>query len=762
MKYVGKGIPKNDALPITTGKPVYTDDMVPDNALIIKLLRSPHAFAKIKDIDTKAAENLDGVAGVWTYKNTPQIRYTLAGQTYPEASPYDRVMLDNIMRYVGDEVAMVAAVDEATALSALKLIKVEYDVLEPVLDPELALDNPSIIHPEEDLSYNFPMGGNPKRNLCASFEAKYGRDVDEVLKECDYVVENTYWSQAQAHGMMETFRSFSYLDHMGRLVCVASTQVPFHVKRQIAAMLNIPASKVRVIKPRIGGGFGGKQTGCTEVFSSFVTLETGKPAYLKYDRHETFNSTTSRHAMKFTVRMGATKDGIIRAVDMEGLSDAGAHGEHSYTTFTAGGSKCIPMYGKLEGARFGGKIVYTNKMPAGALRGYGATQTTWAQESALNLLAEKMGVDAAEIRLKNLIEEGNTSIYYFDRPLGSSKLHECIRTGKKMIGWDEKEKRIDLGDKIRALGMAVTMQGSGIAGIDMANAVVRFNDDGNYTLYLGSTDMGTGSDTILAQMAAEKLMCDISKITVIASDTDLSPFDPGSYASSTTYVTGMAVVRACEDLLKKMKDYAAVQFKTEPDNVTFDGEKYTSGNNSIGLRKLGDISTHGLDAAILEGNGNYGSPISPPPYVAGFAEIDIDKETGKVDIVQYVAVADCGTIINPTLAKVQVEGGIVQGIGMALFEDVRYNAKGKMETNSFMTYKIPTRLDAGVVKVAFEESYEPTGPFGAKSVGEVVNNTPPPAIGNALQNALGIQLTKLPFTPEKVLYALKYGKELGN
>ncbi len=760
MKYVGKGIAKTDAIAITTGKPVYTDDLVPDNALIIKLLRSPHAFAEILEIDTSAAEALDGVAGVWTYKNTPQIRYTLAGQTYPEASPYDKVMFDKLVRYMGDEVAMVAARDERTANAALKLIKVTYNVLEPVIDMETALDHPSVIHPESDLKYNFPMGGDPKRNLCASYEHSIGRDVNEVLKECDVVVEGTYYSQAQAQAMMETFRSFSYLDHMNRLVCVSSTQVPFHVKRQIAAMLGIPGSRVRVIKPRIGGGFGAKQTGCTEVYSSFVALETGKPAYLKYDRHETFNSSNSRHAMKFKVRMGATKDGIIKAVDFEGLSDAGAHGYHAFTTFTAGSEKCLPMYGKLEGARFGGHIVYTNKMPGGALRGYGATQTTWAQESVLNLLAAKMGWDAAEIRLKNLIEEGATSIYYHSHPLGSSKLHDCIRTGKAMIGWDEKAKRIDLGDKIRALGMAVTMQGSGIAKVDTANAVVRFNDDGNYTLFIGSTDMGTGSDTILAQMAAEILDCDMSKITVNAADTDISPFDPGSYASSTTYVTGMAVVRASEDLKRKLIEYAARQLHTEPDRVDFDGETFRFEDKSINLRSLGDITTHGLEAAILEGTGNYGSPISPPPYVAGFAEIEIDKATGKVDMVQYVAAVDCGTVINPLLARVQVEGGIVQSIGMALFEDVRYTAKGKMETNSFMTYKIPTRLDAGIVRVAFEESHEPTGPFGAKSVGEVVNNTPSPAISNAIQNATGVQLTRLPFTPEKVLYALKYGKEM--
>lgn len=721
MNYVGKSTPKIDALPIATGKPVYTEDLAMANALVIKILRSPHAFARIKEIDTSKALKLPGVECVLTYKDVPNVRFTLAGQSYPEPSPYDRLILDPIVRYVGDEVAIVAAVDEKTADRALALIKVAYEVYEPVLDPQTAIDHPSVIHPEDDLHCNIPIGMEKERNIVCSHSLAVG-DVEQELANCDVVVEGTYSTQAQAHAMMETYRAFSYLDHMGRLTVVTSTQIPFHVKRHLARALEIPAARLRVIKPRIGGGFGGKQTAAVEIFTALVTLKTGKPSIIIYDRKETFSCTTSRHAMTLTVRIGADKEGYIRAVDIQNLSDTGAYGEHAPTTFWVLGEKTLPLYNKTKAVRYSGRVVYTNKMPAGALRGYGATQGTFALEYAVNKLAAKLNMDPAAIRLKNLIKEGETCLVYKGKRLGSSSLHRCIEKGKELMDWDSKYPARDMGNgKIRAIGMAVTMQGSGIAGIDTSSIEIRLNEDGTYTLLTGATDMGMGSDTILAQMAAEVLQTPLDNIIVHSADTDISPFDPGSYASSTTYVTGMAVVQAAEDLKRQMGEHkAAGQFpKTQ-----------------------------------LVGKATHGSPVSPPPFVAGFAEVEVDKETGKIDLIEYVAVVDCGTVINPGLARIQVEGGIVQGIGMALYEEVRYNAQGRMETNTFMEYKIPCRKDVGSIKVAFEESYEPTGPFGAKSLGEVVINTPQPAIASAVYNAVGVEITSLPITPEKVFLAM--------
>ena len=748
MSFVGKSIPKTDGMAIATGKPVYTDDLSSKDALIVKILRSPHANAIIKNIDTSKAMLVPGVECVLTYKDVPNKRFTLAGQSYPEPSPYDRLILEDRVRYVGDEVAIVAAADEKTAIKAIKMIKVEYEVLDAVIDFESAIDNKVIVH-EEEVHTNFDIGMQRERNIVSTHNYTKG-DIDKTLSECDIVLEETYYTQAQAQAMMETYRAYNYLDHMGRLVVISSTQIPFHVRRHLSRALNIPSSKIRVIKPRIGGGFGGKQTACVEIFSALVTLKTGKPAKLIYSRKETFNCSNSRHAMKMKVRMGATKDGIIKVIDINALSDTGAYGEHASTTFGLVGEKSMPIYNKLEAARFTGNVVYTNKMPAGAFRGYGATQGCFAVESTINKLAAKLNIDPVELRLKNIVKEGETTFAY-DKSINSANLEECIRKGKEMIKWDEKYPSKDLGNgKVRSVGMALTMQGSGIANIDTSSVEVRLNDDGNYTLFVGSTDMGTGSDTILAQMACDILETTMDKITVVSADTDIVPYDPGSYASSTTYVTGMAVVKACQQLREKIIEVGANRLHVAKELAEFDGEKVFCDDKFITIFDLAVDFTVGIDKVQLNGFASHGSPVSPPPYIAGFVETEIDKETGKVEIIDYVAVVDCGTVINRGLATIQTEGGIVQGIGLALFEEVRYLENGQMDSNSFMQYKIPARSDVGTVRVDFVETYEPTGPFGAKSIGEVVINTPAPAIQDAIYNGVGVRVNSLPMTPEKI------------
>ncbi|GAA0744770.1 xanthine dehydrogenase family protein molybdopterin-binding subunit [Clostridium oceanicum] len=757
MKHIGKSYPKIDGMFIATGKPGYTNDIAMKECLVIKILRSPHAYAKIKSIDTKIAENIEGVECIFTYKDVPNERFTLAGQSYPEPSPYDRLILDQVVRYVGDEVAIVAAVDEKTALKAMKLIKVEYEIYEPVLDFEKATESKSIVHKEDNLHCNIDLGMDIEKNIICSHNEEFG-NVEEEIKKCDVVVEETYYTQAQAHAMMETYRAFSYIDHTGRLVVVTSTQIPFHVRRHLSRALNIPSSKIRVIKPRIGGGFGGKQTAAVEIFTGLVTLKTGKPSKIIYDRKETFTTTTSRHAMRLKVRVGADKGGTIKVVDIDVLSDTGAYGEHAPTTFWVVGQKTLPLYNKTTAVRFKGNVVYTNKMPAGALRGYGATQGTFALECAINELALKLNIDPTLLRLNNLMREGEKSIAYGGKSFSSTTLHKCIEKGKKMIGWSEKYPSKEISEnKVRAVGMAVTMQGSGIANIDSASARIRLNDDGTYTLYIGSTDMGTGSDTILLQMAAEILETSMENITVVAADTDTSPYDPGSYASSTTYVTGMAVVKAAEELKKKIIKSASEFLKVSKDEIEFSKNIIVNmkDESKLSLKEFSGAILLGPSGTQLIGRGSYGSPISPPPFIAGFAEIEVDKETGKIDLLDYVAVVDCGTVINRNLAIMQVEGGIVQGIGMAMYEDVRYNYKGKMDTDSFMQYKIPCRKDIKSVRVDFEESYEKTGPFGAKSIGEVVINTPPPAIAAAVKNAVGVNIRTLPITSEKVFMAME-------
>lgn len=751
-KYVNHPVEKTDAMALVTGKPVYVNDIAPKDCLIVKVLRSPHAHALIREIDVQKAFLVPGVEAVYTYQDVPQERFTLAGQTYPEPSPYDRLILDQRVRFVGDPVAIVAGKDETCVDKALKLIKVKYDVLTPILDLHESLDSEILVHPEENWRSLASVGADNKRNLCATGWEEQG-DVEKVLAESDVVVDHVYHTKANQQAMMETFRTYTYLDHNGRLNIVSSTQIVFHVRRVIANALGIPKHKIRVTKPRIGGGFGAKQTSVSEVYPAFVTWKTGKPAKIIFTREESQIASSPRHEMEIHVRVGADKMGKLKAISVYTLSNTGAYGEHGPTTVGLSGHKSIPLYRDLEAYRFSYDVVYTNRMSSGAYRGYGATQGCFAVESAVNELAAKLGMDPLEIRLKNMVREGDVMPAYYGEQTNSCALDRCLLRAKDLMKWDEKYPYRDMGNgKVRSVGVAMTMQGSGISGVDVGSATLKLNDEGFYTLLIGSADMGTGCDTILAQIAADCLECEMDQITVCAADTDTSPYDSGSYASSTTYVTGRAVERAAEQMREKITEYASKLLHCAPETVEFDGRRVknleTGEEKSLG--ELAYASQCGFDNT-LEVTVSHSSPISPPPFMVGMAEIELDKETGSVEMVNYVGVVDCGTPINTNLARVQTEGGIGQGIGMALFEDIQYNAQGKLRQNSFMQYKIPTRQDMGRIQVDFESSYEKTGPFGAKSIGEVVINTPSPAIAHAVYNATGCWMRELPITPEKIL-----------
>ena len=769
MKNVNQGIRKKDAMALLTGKPVYMDDLAPRDCLIVKVLRSPHANAMIQSIKTDAAARVPGVAGIYTWEDVPAERFTMAGQTYPEPSPYDRLILDRHVRYVGDPVAIVAGETEDAVDRALKLVKVQYEVLPAILDFRKAKDNEILVHPEDSWRSLCPVGADNKRNLCASDVSSHG-DVDAVLAECDVLVEGTYHTLADQQAMMETFRTCCYFDAYGRLNVLSSTQIVFHVRRIISNALGIPKSKIRVMKPRIGGGFGAKQTVVSEIFPAFVTWKTGRPSKMIFSRAESQTVSTPRHEMEVSVKIGASKDGIIQAIDVYTLSNPGAYGEHGPTTVGLSGHKSIPLYGTPRAHRFAYDVVYTNVMSAGAYRGYGATQGIFAVESAVNQLAEKLHMDPVELRLKNVVRQGDVMPAYYGETAASCTLDQCLMRTAEMIGWKEKFPCRDMGNgKVRSVGIAMAMQGSGISGVDVGSASIKLNEDGYYTLTIGAADMGTGCDTILAQMAAECLDCSTDQITVYGADTDASPYDSGSYASSTTYVTGKAVERACGRLLEKMEAKAAELLRARhgaegcasgtPDasgaELEFDGTRFLdpATGESVTLTELGTASMCGSREA-LQVTETHSSPVSPPPFMAGAVEIELDKETGHVEILDYAAVVDCGTVINPNLARVQTEGGIVQGIGMALYENVQYDAKGHMMNNSFMQYKIPTRLDMGRLRVEFESSYEPTGPFGAKSIGEIVINTPSPAIAHAIANATGLWFKELPITSEKIAMGL--------
>ena len=756
MKTVNQPMRKKDAMQLVTGQPVYMDDVIPQDCLIVKLLRSPHANAIVQEIDTSRALLVPGIEAIYTWKDVDQQgrRYTQAGQTYPEPSPYDRLVIDRHVRFAGDVVAILAGKDEKCVDKAMKLIKVRYEVLPAVLDYHTALDNPVLVHPEENWESLAPVGADNKRNLCAHDETGAG-DIEAVLAGCDVVIDHKYHTRACQQAMMETFRTYCSIDAYGRLNVLSSTQIVFHCRRILANALHIPKSMIRVAKPRIGGGFGAKQTSVCEVYPAFVTWKTKKPSKIIFSRYESQIASTPRHEMELHVRLGATKDGIVRGIDLYTLSNTGAYGEHGPTTVGLSGHKSIPLYGKAEAFRFVSDVVYTNHMSSGAYRGYGATQGLFAVESAVNELADKLGIDPFVIRQRNIVHEGDVMPAYYGQVNTSCALDRCLQAVHDNIGWDEKYPVRDMGNgKVRAVGMGMAMQGSGITSVDVGSASLKINDDGFYTLSIGAADMGTGCDTILAQIAAEVLDCPLDNVTVLGADTDSSPYDSGSYASSTTYVTGKAVEQCAEQLKQKICQVGAGLLGLDERAVVFTGDAVTSedGTQRATLAQIAAASQCGSNTA-LEAVVTHSSEISPPPFMVGAAEVEVDLETGEAQVIRYEAAVDCGTPVNPNLARVQAEGGILQGIGMALTENVTYDDRGMPQENSLMQYKIPARNDIGHIHVVFENSYEGTGPFGAKSIGEVVINTPLPAVADAIYHATHKRFYELPITREQIALA---------
>lgn len=764
MKVASKHHASIDGLGILLGRPAFTDDLIEMNTLTIVVKRSPHAYARIQKIDTTLAEQMPGVEGILTKADFSRIAYTRAGQGYPEPSPHDKFVFDDFVRYIGDEVCAVAAISREIAQAAVDAIVVDYEVLPPVLDFQQAKDHPSIIHPEPDIYEMFPIGFEPKRNIAASYHMHIG-NVEDTLAKSEVVVEQTFFTQAQAHAMMEPHACNARLDYLNRLVVYSTTQTPFHVRRIIAQVLEMPLSRIRVIKPRVGGGFGGKQAIHGDIICAKMTLKTGKPTRLVYTRKEVFEATYSRHPMRITMRLGANQAGVLEAIDCHILSDTGAYGEHALTVFMVAGSKVLPLYNKVKSVRFHGDVVYTNKTPAGAFRGYGAIQGNFALESTIDLIAKKCGLSPIAFRKRNMMLENETSPIFAIMGEGTEgtamimetcKLPECIERGIALMGWDKPKANPPYPYK-RGRGMAIAMQGSGIPYIDMGSATIKLNDDGFFNLLVGATEIGQGSDTVLAQIAAEGLETTLENIIVYSSDSDLTPFDTGAYASSTTYVSGNAVYQAAQTMKKQLIHEAAMVLQCEDDHIRYDGFLFVNQTNhsQISLKELSNRLYYNHGQKQLMVTESYVGHKSPPPFMAGFCEVLIDTMTGQIHVERYTSVVDCGTVINPMLARGQVEGAIIQGMGMTLYEESHRNALGKLIENDFLHYRIPTRKELPVLLTEFIESYEPSGPYGAKSVGEIGIDTPPAAIANAIEDAIGVRFTELPITAEKIYFALQ-------
>lgn len=764
-KVVNQSVKKVDGLALACGKPMFTADMHMKDMLCVKILTSSKAHAIIKNIDTSKAEALKGVKCVLTHKNVPRVARTTAGQGYPEPSPYDSFLFDYKVRYVGDRVAAVAAVDEETVDKALELIEVEYEELEPVLDPREAMrDGAPIIHDEDECKVIIPIPYEPKKNMCATVSAIVG-DVDKAIAESDYSFELTTHAPKASHCATEPHVSMAYLDDKDRIVIRTSTQVPFHVRRIVANTLQIPVKKVRVIKPRVGGAFGGKQEVCFEDIVAMVSMRTGLPCLLEYTREDVFISSRIRHEQYVTMRGGLNKDGKITAFDMYVLSNTGAYGSHGLTVMCNCGSKVLPLY-PTDNIRFEGHAVYTNSPVAGAYRGYGATQAAFTMEILIDQMAEKLGVDQLEFRLSHHIQQGQGSAIF--KALGEGKegveqtvkscgLPDCIKLGAKEIGWKEKiNRQKDDGPIKRGIGMAALMQGSSVPEIDMASASLKMNEDGSFNLLCGATDLGTGSDTVLSQIAAETLGLTEEEIIVYSSDTDLTPFDVGAYASSTTYLSGMAVKNAAEEIKKQIIHVVSEMLnETDAEYKFEEGKVISSTGKEV---TMGDVALRALYQENQFQIGAIGSAIShssPPPFSAHFVEVSVDTETGKITIEKYVAAVDCGTAINPKLAEGQTEGAVFNGISYAMTENYIMDKRGKMLNPSFKNYKTLKMNDIKEVKTILVPTFEPTGPYGAKSVSEISINGAMPAISNAVYNATGARLLDAPFTPDRVLAAIK-------
>lgn len=776
LSIVGKPEIKTDAYKLVQGKPAFTDDIHMQGMLYAKVLFSPVAHAIISRIDTSKAKALPGVAAVLTWQDIPRVVYSTAGQSDPIPGPLDIFSLDYKVRFVGDRVAFVAAETVEIAERALKLIEVDYEVLPAIFDMQKSLLPGAVVLHDEQEYVNFA-DSDPKKNLAAKIRIDIGnvdtgfKDADDIF-ECDYEVPKVQQAHIEPHAVI------TYWDEDDRLVIRTSTQVPFHVRRMLAPVLNLPVKRIRVIKPRIGGGFGGKQEMLIEDVAAHLTIATGRPVRFEYSREEEFISSRSRHPMRIHMKTGVKKDGTITANEMYALSDTGAYGCHALTVTGNTGHKAMALYvgsgdyREKPNIRFYADIVYTNRPPAGAFRGYGVPQGFWAVERHMEKIARKLGLDPIEFRLKNAIHPGE--LHPFSTAWSEGReprpeivhtvgLEECVRQGKALVNWDEKYNNPDW-KKIpgkphlrRGIGIATVMQGTAIPYLDMGGASIKMNDDGSFNLLIGATDLGTGSDTVIAQMAAEVLGVTLEDILVYSSDTDFTPFDKGAYASSTTYISGTAATKAAEIVAERICIRAArlIGNKTgislDPGEIYLEDRKAIAPNGeSVTLEEIALDALHHSDQEQIMGVASYVSPSSPPPFAAQFAEVTVDIQTGQVTVDKLTMAVDSGMIINPATATGQIEGGMAQALGYAVCEEMVYDKNGKAREKDLNDYHIFRADEMPELSTIFVQTFEPTHPFGAKAVAEIPLDGVAPAVGNAVLDACGAEINNNPITPEKV------------
>ena len=764
-RILGKPEVKIDARKLAQGRPVFTDDLHLDGMLYGALLTSPHAHARIRNIDASRARALPGVHAVLTYKDIPRVKYASGGQSYPQPLPYDQVSLDDKVRHVGDRVAIVAAETPEIAQRALELIEVDYEVLPAVVDPERAMqDGAPVIHDEPDTEGIY----DAQHNVVHHIAAEVG-DVEQAFAEADHLFEGEYRTPKQQQVHLEPHVCITYLDEDDRLVIRTSTQVPFHIRRMVAPLIGLPVRRIRVIKPRIGGGFGNKQELILEDLCAHLTLATMRPVRMVYSRTQEFTSSRSRHANIIRYRIGV-KEGKVTAASLYLIGDTGAYGAHGLTVNMVGGFKGLTLYNPPN-ARFICDVVYTNTPPAGAFRGYGAMQCQYGIEVLMEEIADKLGLDVVEFKRSNWLKIGEPM--HLSKQLGegregveqaiqSSALAQCVDIG--LCATDFKSKRRQHRSQNaryrHGIGMAVVMHGSGIANLDMAAATLKMNDDGSFNLLIGATDLGTGSDTILAQMAAEVLGIPLEDVIVYSSDTDFTPFDKGAYASSTTYISGGAVRKAALRIKDQILEHAKLMLDiSDPSDLVLENRKVIAPDGrSVTLAEIALSSLHQQNQHQIMATASHMSPLSPPPTAAQFAEIVVDTQTGRISVERLLMVVDCGRVINPITAAGQVEGGMAQALGFTLTEEMLFDQEGHPLNPNLAKYRIPRAAEMPAMDVIFVQTDEPSGPFGAKSVAEISIDGVAPAIASAIHDATGVWMRELPYTPERVKSALQRAK----
>ena len=756
---VGQSHIRKDVRAKVTGKTRFTDDFSMPGMLQAKYVRSPIAHGLVKSIDKTVALAMPGVEAVFTFEDVPKTFFPTAGHPFSldpgHQDVADRLLLTDHVRYHGDEVAIVVARDHLTAAKAAKAVIVEYEELPVCVTSEAAMaEDAPAIH----------KGGN----IIKSTTFEIGGKIADAEKETDIIVEGTFSTPIVLHCHLENHTAYAYMDDNDHLVIVSSTQIPHICRRIVGQALDMPWAKIRVIKPYIGGGFGNKQDVVLEPMVAFLSTKLGgAPVKIELEREEGLVATRTRHAQTVTARAGVTNDGVIKFIDLNVISNTGAYASHGHSIPMAAGSKFCNLYPRSV-SKFSATTHYGNIPAAGAMRAYGSPQLFFGVESVLEEVAETLGMDSVDFRIKNSARPADIISKTGDKE-HSVGMIECLEKGREVIDWDVKKEKNSKqeGNIRRGLGVASFSYGSGTypACVEIAGCRLILNQDGSVHMQIGATEIGQGSDTALAQMAAETLGIDYDAIHVVSEqDTDVTPFDPGAYASRQTYVAAPAVHQAAGKLKAKILEHCHLMTGEDKENLDLSGGKIIRKDQPESV--VLDLQDLALDSYYhKERGGQLTAEVSSktctnaPSYGCTFVDLEVDIEMCAVTIKQIINVHDAGKIIHPLSAEGQVHGGMAMGVGMALFEELLVDPEsGWIYNGNLLDYKIPTCMDIPDLESAFVETFDPTSPYGNKSLGEPPIISQGPAIRNAIWDATGVKINEMPMTP-KVLF--KYFKNAG-